>query len=271
MQTLNEIRAMLAGRGIGPKHRLGQNFLHDHNVLRKLIDAADVQPGEVVLEVGPGTGALTEALLEGGAEVIAVDIDSDMIAITGDRINHAGLTLLHTDALDRGRTLHPMILAALAERPFKLVANLPYQIASPLMATLALHHADQCRGQFVTIQKEVADRLRAGEGSKQYGPLGIIVQTFATVELIATVSPGSFWPSPKVVSAIVAVRPRSTDPLTPAREEYARFITQVFTKRRKQLRNILGEDLPPHIPASARPEQLTTAEFVELFTHLQRV
>lgn len=205
MQTISEIRRLLDERGLRPKRSLGQNFLHDQNQLRKLIDAADLDRGDVVLEVGPGTGTLTEALLESEAEVIACELDDNLADLVADRF--AGrIALIRGDCLDKRRTLNAAIVDTIAARRFRLVANLPYNVASPLLATLLINHPN-CAGQFVTIQKEVADRLLAKPGSKDYGPLGIIIQALAEVRRIGTVPPSCFWPQPKVTSAMVSLLP----------------------------------------------------------------
>ncbi|MCZ6835420.1 MAG: rRNA adenine dimethyltransferase family protein, partial [Planctomycetota bacterium] len=187
MQTLSDIRTLLAERCMHPKHKLGQNFLHDKNQLGKLMEAAQVGEGDLVLEVGPGTGTLTEALLEAGAHVIACEIDTDMADLIDDRLSMVcptqktnTFTLIRGDCLDKGRVINPAIVKAIAGREFKLVANLPYQIASPLMTTLLIDHSN-CIGQYITIQREVADRLLAKPSTKAYGPLSIIVQAFAEV------------------------------------------------------------------------------------------
>lgn len=246
MQTLSEIRALLDVRGIRPKHRFGQNFLHDQNQIRRLLDEARIQPGDCVIEVGPGTGTLTEALLEAGANVIACEVDADMAAIVEERVMAMfpdRLALIQGDALQRQRELNPAIIEALGERTFTLIANLPYQIASPLMTTLLIEHR-RCVGQFVTIQREVADRLTAKPSSKAYGPLTVIVQALATVEVIATLSPTCFWPAPDVVSAMVAIRPHvdsaSRQRFNGCEREFARWMISLFTKRRKQLGTIVG-------------------------------
>ena len=291
MQSIAVIRSLLESRGLRPKHRLGQNFLHDHNHLRNLVAQAGVEPGDVVLEVGPGTGTLTEALLEAGAQVIACELDPDMAAILRERIGDA-ITLIEGDALDRGRTLNPAIVDALAGRPFKLVANLPYQAASPLMSCLVIDHAPDrdggaggaarggaCLGQWVTIQKEVADRLVAPPGNKTYGPLGIIIQALASVDRFAVVPPACFWPQPKVTSAMVEIKPRSlasnadadgaANALATAdhRRAFARFITDLFSKRRKQLGAIFGRsrEFPDGIDPADRPERLAVSQLIELF------
>ncbi len=195
MQTLSDIRGLLASHGLRPRHRLGQNFLHDHNLIRKLVEAAAITPGDLVLEVGPGTVCRPERGLDAGAEVIACEIDAGMAAIIEERLG-GRITLIHADVLEKQRALNPAVINAIDGRPFRLVANLPYQIASPLMTSLLIDHPE-CTGQFVTIQREVAERLTVPSSTKEYGPLSIIVQALADVQRIAALAP-CFWPSPKV-------------------------------------------------------------------------
>ncbi|MFO0827874.1 MAG: 16S rRNA (adenine(1518)-N(6)/adenine(1519)-N(6))-dimethyltransferase RsmA [Phycisphaerales bacterium] len=270
MQSLTDIKALLAGRGIRPKHRFGQNFLHDHNQLKKLVHAANVQPGELVLEVGPGTGTLTETLLEAGANVIACEIDPDMQAIVRERTAAYApdrFRLVAGDCLDGKRSLSAELVTALDRRPFVLVANLPYGAASPLMAVLASRYPE-CRGQFVTVQKEVGDRIRAEPGTRDYGPLTVIMQLFATIREIAVVKPGSFWPAPDVTSAMIAIEPTSKRPFATDAEldAFESFLHTVFSKRRKQLGAILGRDVPwPRgIEPEMRPEVLGVDQLLGL-------
>jgi 16S rRNA (adenine1518-N6/adenine1519-N6)-dimethyltransferase len=274
-QTLSEIRAELDARGIRPKHRFGQNFLHDHNQLRRLVSAAAVSPGELVLEVGPGTGTLTETLLDAGSEVVACELDPDMAEIVRARNRHrlgarAGhVTMVEEDCLDGKHALSPALRAALGGRPFVLVANLPYQAATPLMATLLEHHPE-CRGQFVTIQREVADRLMAAPDTDAWGPIGVTMRMLAEVSMIAVLSPGCFWPAPKVTSAMVAIvprrGPRPVEPWAP----FTAFVQQVFGRRRKQLGAILGRDAvaATGVDPVRRPETLTPDEWIRLYQAL---
>jgi 16S rRNA (adenine1518-N6/adenine1519-N6)-dimethyltransferase len=267
MQTLSEIRALLAERGLTPKKALGQNFLHDHNQLKRLLEAAAIAPGELVLEVGPGTGTLTESMLALGAEVIACELDRDMASILEYRISQQDqpFTLVRADCLERTRrALAPEIKDALAGRNYKVVANLPYGCASPVISVAA---ADPyCLGQFVTIQKEVATRLRAAPGTRAYGPLTVFVGALAHTQAIAQLSAGCFWPSPSVVSAMISITPRSNrfqgDP-----ELFGAFVRRLFQARRKQLGRILGRDcpLPDGILATQRPDALSVEELISLY------
>lgn len=278
MQTLSEIRELLAEQGVRPKHRLGQNFLHDQNQLRKLITASGVAAGDLVLEVGPGTGTLTEALLEAGATVIACELDGDMASILERRLSsrpgcEARFRLVRGDALAHARLLNPRIVEALAGRCFRLVANLPYQIASPLISTLLIDHPE-CTGQFVTIQKEVADRLTAVPSTKAYGSLSVIVQALAKVSRISTLSPSCFWPEPQVISAMISITPRpGRSGLASADgRAFAVFVTGLFSKRRKQLGSIIGRSNPAWahlhengIRPDMRPEALNVQQIVALW------
>ncbi len=285
MQDLARIKALLAARGLRPRHRLGQNFLHEPVRIERLVDAAGVRPGDLVLEVGPGTGALTEALLDRGARVVACELDRDLADLVEEELvprADGRLVLVRGDCLGRGRRLAADVDAALGGEPFRLVANLPYQAASPLMAELALQRPD-CLGQFVTIQKEVADRLVAPTGTGTYGTLTVLVRAAATVERLEVLPPGCFWPPPKVTSATVAVRPRGErelpDALRPGgpgadrtgRDAFARFVSGLFSKRRKQLGAILGRDRtwPEGVDPSARPERLDPATMTRLWAAVE--
>lgn len=277
-QTLAAIRQLLESRGLTPKHQWGQHFLHDHNHMQRIVDAADLHADDRVLEVGAGTGALTERLLEARARVVAVEIDQSLAPILHERLDPFAdqVTLIIGDVLIHKRAIAPAVLEALRAMAtpsepassFKLIANLPYNVASPLLSTLALDHPEMTQG-VVMVQREVADRLTAAPGNKQYGPLGILVQAMCDVKRLATLPPTCFWPRPKVGSALVQLTRRPT-PLTDDPQALTSLVHTLFTKRRKQLGSILGRDLdwPETISPDKRPEALSVEQLITLAQHI---
>jgi 16S rRNA (adenine1518-N6/adenine1519-N6)-dimethyltransferase len=267
VQTLADIRAILEKRGLSPRKAFGQNFLLDHNLIRKLVDAAGVKAGDTVLEVGPGTGALTEELIERGCRVVAAEIDRGLAAHLREHFAGAGdrFTLVEGDCLADKRTLAPDIIDALGPGPFRLVSNLPYGAATPVMSVLLIDHP-ACEGLFVTIQREVADRLTARPGSKDYGTLSVIAQTTAEIKVIATLPPECFWPRPEVTSAMVSLVRRER-PLVEDVRGLAAFVQNLFEKRRKQLGAVLGRDRawPDGIGPTDRAESLSVEQLISLF------
>lgn len=264
MQTLNEIRAHLARHDLAPKKSLGQNFLIDQNLLNKLVDASGVQDGDLVLEVGPGTGTLTETLLERGCRVIAIELDTGLAALLRETVGTSHpdrFTLIEGDCLERKTRVNEDVVALLKGDAFRLVANLPYQAASPLMITLSVDHPS-CLGMFVTVQKEVGQRLRAQPGGKQFSELAILTQAAFEVSRIADLPGSCFWPPPKVESQMIALRRRSRA-LVDDMQATRALCDLLFAHRRKQIGKSLGRDavLPEGIDPSARPEQLTIEQF----------
>lgn len=232
-----------------PNKRLGQHFLTDPGILNRIADALDLQPGETVIEVGPGRGSLTEVLLARGAKVIAIEKDARLV-----------------DArFVQGDALHVDWHALVTER-FKVVGNIPYNITSPLIEK-ALTPPLPERIVFL-VQLEVAQRLAAPPGSKTYGGLSIGVQAQCRVEQLFTVQPGSFRPAPKVKSALVRLTPLA-EPLVRPEEvaPFRAFVTACFSKRRKQLKNVVpGRDLiAMGFDPTVRPERLAPEAFVRLF------
>ncbi len=275
MQTLAEIKQLLAERGLSPKHALGQNFLIDHNLIAKLVDDAGVAEGDLVLEVGPGTGTLTRTLLERGARVVAVELDAQLAALLRDTLGRRypdAFTLIEGDCLAGKRALNEDAARLLADAPFKLVANLPYGAATPLMLVLLTRYPN-CRGLWVTIQNEVADRLLAGPGSKDYGAISIVAQALCDVRRIATLPRECFWPRPDVTSAMLAAVRRAdplVDPASDAPQRLADLAQQLFMNRRKQLGGVLKrlglppEKLPEGVAPTHRAENLRPAQIVAM-------
>jgi 16S rRNA (adenine1518-N6/adenine1519-N6)-dimethyltransferase len=209
MQTKRQIQQLLASSGVSPNKRLGQHFLIDLNLMRLLVDSANIAGDDVVLEVGCGTGSLTEALAEKAGRTIAVELDRTLSAIAQSRLAQIeNVELINTDVLESKHTLSGTILNALARARekcpgrFLLVANLPYNVASPVVINLLTGPAI-ADGMYVTVQKEVAQRMTAGPGSGDYGILSIYLHATGDSQIIRTLSPTVFWPPPQVDSAMV--------------------------------------------------------------------
>ena len=271
MQTLQQIKQILDSRGISPKKSLGQNFLIDHNLIRKLVDAARLAPGDLVLEVGPGTGTMTEELLARGAEVVACELDDHLAAMLAERARTidggARLTIVHADCLEKDdgeKRLNRQVRGILHHRPFALVSSLPYGAGTPLLSTLLLHHPE-CSRMAATVQREVADRILAPPGTRDRGGLSVVAQALCDARRIATAPPECFWPRPDVTSAMVLLERRER-PLTPEPLRLSEFCRRLFASRRKQLGAILGRATPwpAGIDPAARPEALTVEQIETL-------
>jgi 16S rRNA (adenine1518-N6/adenine1519-N6)-dimethyltransferase len=246
-----------------PKKKWGQNFLRNRGAVEKIVAAVDAAPDEIVVEIGPGEGVLTEKLVALPNRVIAVEIDPDLAARLrakfGDR-----LELRHEDAVD----------AQYPATPYRAVGNLPYNVATPILRrAIADPH---CRRAVFMLQKEVADRIVAKPGTEAYGYLTLYVQAYAEARVLMTLEPKSFHPPPKVRSAVVVLDPR--DPgLTSPREDVLDLISTSFRMRRKKLINNLinWRELPREraleamraagIGEDARAETLSLADFDRLY------
>ncbi len=273
-QSKHDIQAILSQAGSEPRHRFGQNFMIDQNLVRVVADAGMIEAGELVIEVGPGTGTLTEEILSRGADLLAVEIDRDLARVLRERYaNEPRVRLIEGDVLAGKHALNKELAEAIAEAQsrgvrIKLVANLPYNVASPLVIELLIAGVDLLA---FTVQKEVADRLRAREGTDAYGPLSVMVQMLAKVELLRTLPPQAFWPAPKIDSGLV--RLTRDDRLGVKANEFSRFVQTVFSFRRKTLKKALtqgGLDAAKMLAATGvdgtiRPEVLSPELMWKLF------
>ena len=218
-QTISYLTKRFAEVGLNPNKRHGQNFLIDLNLIKLLARSAELTGNDVVLEVGTGMGSLTGLLAKKAASVITVEIDEHLFQLASEELeSFNNITMLHQDVLKNKNTFAPEVLATIqhemepdTDRVFKLCANLPYNVATPILTNLL-----RCplipHSMTVTIQKELADRIIASPGSKDYGALSIWMQSLCDCEIVRVMSPKVFWPRPKVDSAIIHIvyRPEKT-------------------------------------------------------------
>jgi 16S rRNA (adenine1518-N6/adenine1519-N6)-dimethyltransferase len=247
-----EAAELLARYGLAPRKSLGQNFVVDANTVRRIARLAGVGPGDHVVEIGAGLGALTAALAETGATVTAVEVDRGLVPVLREQVAGTGVRVVEADAL----TLDWTALLAGCDR-WVLVANLPYNVATPLVADL-LDGVPAIERMLVMVQREVAERLAAGPGSGAYGAVSVKVAYWATAALVGRVPPTVFLPRPKVESALVSIVRRPT-PAVGAEIDRDRLFTLVragFGQRRKMLRRSLAGLVPPGAfeAADIRPE-----------------
>jgi 16S rRNA (adenine1518-N6/adenine1519-N6)-dimethyltransferase len=239
LTSLAEVDALLRRHGFQTRQRLGQNFLVDRNTLLKVVAAAELDPEDVVLEIGPGIGTLTVELAARAGQVTAVELDPRLLPILREVLaGHANTEVIHADFLRL--PLAEFLAGRCGPRRCKVVANLPYYITSPVLTALLDQHA-MLERIVLMVQKEVADRLAAAPGTEAYGSLSVFAQWRATVETVSRVSRHVFRPAPNVDSAIVRLRIREAPPVPVANE--ARFFDVVhaaFQKRRKTLLNALS-------------------------------
>lgn len=257
--------------GISPATRHGQNFLIDLNLHRVIIDAAELTKQDVVLEVGTGTGALTTLMAEKSAAVVTVEIDGHLFELASEQlIDFPNVTMLHQDALKNKNNFDSRVLEAIGEklaedpdRRLKLVANLPYNIATPVLSNLLL--CEQVPHSLVaTIQKELGDRIVAQPWSKDYGALSVWMQAQADVEIVRLMPPSVFWPMPKVESAIVriVVDPDKRDSI-PDLRFFHQFVKAIFIHRRKFLRANVVAALKHHLSKAEVDEILAEMQLSE--------
>jgi 16S rRNA (adenine1518-N6/adenine1519-N6)-dimethyltransferase len=299
----NYLRQLLSERGLAPRSSLGQCFLTDLNLLDILVAAADLSRDDLVLEIGTGTGSLTQRLAAAAGAVLSVEIDPGLFDLARETVGLLpNVRLMQADILERKNSLNPDVLAAIDELTsavhdapltdqhsplvrarLKLVANLPYVVATPVISLLLLDGRPWDR-IVVTIQKELADRLLAAPGTKDYGHLSVLIQSLANVELLRELPPTAFWPRPKVASAFVRITPQAAKRAAVRHlQTFFRFTRGVMLHRRKVLRVamhsmlsgvskaavdqfLLGLSIGPQ----TRAESLPAPEFVRLANNLPR-
>ncbi len=302
--TPARVRELAAAAGVRPRKALGQNFVVDPGTVRKIVRQAQVEPGERVVEVGPGLGSLTLGLLAAGADVVAVELDPVLARLLPTTVveQTSGWTLVDGQASDgtgvaggsvagqvRDTTGRPRLTVLVADAldvaelpgppPTALVANLPYNVAVPVLLTFLERFGSLRRG-LVMVQAEVADRLVAGPGSRVYGVPSVKTAWYAAARRTATVGPSVFWPVPNVDSALVRLDRRDPPPTTASREQVFAVVDAAFAGRRKMLRVALASSAGSGAAASTalaaagldptdRGERLGVSDFARLAEHLR--
>jgi 16S rRNA (adenine1518-N6/adenine1519-N6)-dimethyltransferase len=259
----SRINELLDQSGLAPRRDLGQNFVADANTVRRIAALAGVGPGDHVVEIGAGLGSLTLALADTGAQVLAVEVDAGIVAVLRDVVaEKSKVTVVEADAM---RADWGSLLAG-SER-WTLVANLPYNVATPLVCDL-LDDVPAIASMLVMVQREVADRLAAPPGNKQYGAVSVKVAYWATAHVVGHVSASVFVPRPNVESALVRIDRR--EPPAVDREALFALVRTAFGQRRKMLRRSLAGIVETAMFESAgvspedRPEQLAIEDWVRL-------
>jgi 16S rRNA (adenine1518-N6/adenine1519-N6)-dimethyltransferase len=253
------------------KKRYGQHFLSDRNILQRIVRLAEISPGDTVLEIGPGAGALTRELAAVARRVVAIEIDRDLIPALRAS-SPANVEIVEADALDAD-------FAKLAgSEAFHVVGNLPYNVATPLLKRF-IDSRERILDVTVMLQKEVAARIRATAGSPDYGPLSVLMQYYATPVRGFTVPPGAFTPRPKVDSAVIRLEWKRE---VPNAKDFTDFVHRAFGSRRKKLANNLAVIFPNRsredtlavmkdaaISPDARAETLTVEQFLRVYNQLR--
>jgi len=285
MQTKRQIQQLLASAGASPNKRLGQHFLIDLNLMRLLISSANIDNSDIVLEVGCGTGSLTEALAQQAGYCLAVELDRSLAQIAQRQLAKVkNLEIINLDILETKKTISPVVANALALARKKyagrilLVANLPYNVASPVMLNLVTGPT-VADSMYVTVQKEVADRMTAAPASRDYGTLSIFLGATGDIKTIRSLKPTVFWPQPQVDSAMISfVRREAKLGRIQNAELFSETVNLFMGHRRKMLkactklaRGKLAEiDNWPEIFArcridsTQRPEQLTPEDYIAI-------
>jgi len=257
------IHELLDQSGLAPRRDLGQNFVADANTVRRIASLSGVGPGDRVVEIGAGLGSLTLALADTGAEVTAVEVDTGVVAVLRDVVaDRANVTVVEADAM---RVDWQALLAG-GER-WTLVANLPYNVATPLVCDL-LDDVPPIGSMLVMVQREVAERFAAPPGNKQYGAVSVKIAYWATARIAGHVPASVFVPRPNVESALVRIDRR--EPPAVDREALFALVRTAFGQRRKMLRRSLAGAITPAVfeaagvSPEARPEQLAIDDWVRL-------
>jgi 16S rRNA (adenine1518-N6/adenine1519-N6)-dimethyltransferase len=270
--TPSSVRALLDRHDVRPSAALGQHFLADPNTARRIVRLAGVEPGDRVLEIGPGLGSLTLALLDAGAHVVALELDRHVVPALRDALDETSGDAADV-RIEVGDALDIEFGELLDGEDWIVVSNLPYNIATPVVVRV-LETAPQVSRLLVMVQREVGERLAAGPGSKTYGAVSVKIAFYSEADVVGVVPPTVFVPTPKVDSALVRLQRRPFAPVdVPSRERLFTLVQAGFAQRRKMLRQslrpVLGAEASDvleraGIPTSARAESLGLEDWAAL-------
>jgi 16S rRNA (adenine1518-N6/adenine1519-N6)-dimethyltransferase len=261
---------------VRPKQSLGQNFLVDDNIARNIVRELHLHPDDVVVEIGPGQGALTKHLAGRTKELIAIEVDQRVVKDLRERFETAGVRILHQDFLE----IDLKKLKQQFKSKLRLVGNIPYHLTSPILFRTFEERAaiQDCT---IMVQREVARRIAANPGTKEYGILSVFTKFYGVPKILFTVSPNCFYPKPKVTSAVLNIRLHEKLSAEVNRQLFATVVKTTFGKRRKTLRNSLQylpfeEDVVSRIitglifSLDKRPEELSVEQFIQLTQQIEQ-
>lgn len=298
-QTILWLKSALYKRGIRPNKSLGQNFLIDQNLLMFIITAGEINENDIILEIGSGTGTLTQMLAEKARNVIAVEIDKRLCEFSKETVgSHKNVVFINKDMIKGKSHLEPTVVSTIQclihstkdikdrdNLSLKVISNLPYCISTPVIINL-LESVLPIKLMILTLQKDITNRLAARPGTKDYGILSVIAQHFSSIKVLKLLPPDVFWPSPKVESAIVRLQICQKDNVKPIQNYplFQKVVRALFTTRRKTIFNSLVKLASPlidrvlllsifkktKIDPKTRGETLTLEKIIELTNELDK-
>lgn len=276
MYTKKEVLSLLKSENLYPKKSLGQNFLVDKNLLEAIVDSAQIESGDFVLEIGTGLGSLTKGLADRGARILTIEKDHGLHSLAQKLLkDYPEITFYEGDALNRKNQLAPEWMSLLPQEPLKVVANLPYNIASPLMVLLFQSSLNIQYGVFL-IQREMAIKMMASPEDSDFGRLSVMIQLLSEITLLRNVGTRVFFPPPRVDSALVKLAPKHCKIPPRERAFLEELLRLVFSQRRKKLARTLEKKLGVvpqflketfeslNIDLDARPERLSPIQYRNL-------
>ena len=288
-ETYKSLKIYLEQNHLKPRKKFGQNFLINKNILNKIISHATLEKKDVVLEIGPGLGHLSEHIIEKVSHFLCVEKDFDLAKILEKQFGeYSQFQLLTMDVLETKNSINPILLKTLNEKvtdSYKIISNLPYNVSAPVIINFLEEPRPKLSVMVVTVQKEVAQRLVAKPGTKQYGPLSLYAQLRADIKCVGEISPHFFYPQPKIDSTVVKMIPKPLIKNILDRQLFKKVVSSIFHKKRKTIFNNLRHApflkikesqaekvlMMTKIPLKQRGETLCLEEFIDLANNLYQI